>query len=104
LLKYINEKNREKKCQALLAITALFSWDIYNRKKAHLPFQDTALHHNSLLICTNKIRHLFHAALLQKYQLLKFREFDASHGILSQVSYLYPETILVSSITEDQRS
>lgn len=98
-MKRIERKNA-KLCLQLLQYLA----GIFTTKKAHLPFQDAALHHKGLLICTNKIKHLCHVAPLHKYSLLQFQEWDALHGILYQVSYLDPKTVPASSITEEQRS
>lgn len=92
-MKRIERKNAKLCLQLLQYLAGIFTTGKKKtKKKAHLPFQDTALHHNALLICTNKIQHLLHAALLQKYRPLKFQELDALHGILSQVSYLDPKS------------
>lgn len=85
-MKRIERKNA-KLCLQLLQYLA----GIFTTKKAHLPFQDAALHHKDLLICTNKIKHLCHVALLHKFPLLQFQSRDVLHGILSQVSYLHPK-------------
>lgn len=98
-MKRIERKNA-KLCLQLLQYLA----GIFTTKKAHLPFQDAALHHKGPLICTNKIKRLCHVAHLHKYPPLQFQEWDALHGFPSQIPYLEPRPVLAPSITEEQRS
>lgn len=101
-MKRIERKNA-KLCLQLLQYLA----GIFTTKKAHLPFQDAALHHKGPLICTNKIKHLCHVAHLHKYPPLQFQEGDALHGFPSQIPskwYLEPKPVQAPSITEEQRS
>lgn len=98
-MKRIERKNA-KLCLQLLQYLA----GIFTTKKAHLPFEDAALHHKGPLICTNKIKHLCHVAHLHKYPPLQFQEWDALHGFPSQISCLQLKSVQAPSITEEQRS
>lgn len=98
-MKRIERKNA-KLCLQLLQYLA----GIFTTKKAHLPFEDAALHHKGPLICTNKIKHLCHVAHLHKYPTLEFQDWDALHGFLSKISYLEPKPVQAPSISEEERS
>lgn len=98
-MKRIERKNA-KLCLQLLQYLA----GIFTTKKAHLPFEDSALHHKGALICTNKIKHLCHVAHLHKQPPLQFQEWDVAHGFPSQISCLELKPVQAPSITEKQRS